>query len=223
MPTGTAANPVAPADPADEYAMRLALDQAQNAWLVGEVPVGAVIMRAGQVIATGYNRPITTHDPTAHAEIVALRHAAQLLGNYRLPECELFVTLEPCAMCAMAMMHARIKRVVFAAHDPKTGVAGSVLDLFAQKQLNHHTALHGGVLAEPSAQLLRQFFAERREAARQRREAQRASERPDPLVMFRPPADPTPLADLVPGSDIPVGEAEYLPLDPDLSSKDPKP
>lgn len=219
-PAGAPAHPADPADPADEYAMRLALDQAQNAWLVGEVPVGAVIMRAGQVIATGYNRPITTHDPTAHAEIVALRHAAQLLGNYRLPECELFVTLEPCAMCAMAMMHARIKRVVFAAHDPKTGVAGSVLDLFAQKQLNHHTALHGGVLAEPSAQLLRQFFAERREAARQRREAQRASERPDPLAMFRPPADP---AELVPGSDIPVGEAEYLPLDPDLSSKDPKP
>ena len=92
---------------ADEHAMRIALDQAHNAWLVGEVPVGAVIMRAGQVIATGYNRPITEHDPTAHAEIVALRHAAQLLSNYRRPECELYVTLEPCAMCAMAVMHAR--------------------------------------------------------------------------------------------------------------------
>ena len=120
----------APFSPADEYAMRLALDQAQNAWLVGEVPVGAVIMRAGQVIATGYNRPITTHDPTAHAEIVALRHAATLLEKHRLPECELFVTLEPCAMCAMALMHARFRRVVFAARDPKTGVAGSVVDLF---------------------------------------------------------------------------------------------
>jgi tRNA(adenine34) deaminase len=155
--------------PADEYAMRLALDQAHNAWLVGEVPVGAVIMKAGQVIATGYNRPITTHDPTAHAEIVALRHAATLLENYRLPECELFVTLEPCAMCAMALMHARFKRVVFAATDPKTGVAGSIIDLFAEGRLNHHTRIEGGLMADASAQLLRDFFAERREAARKRR------------------------------------------------------
>lgn len=161
---------------ADEYAMRLALDQAHNALLVGEVPVGAVLMRQGQVIATGYNRPITTHDPTAHAEIVALRHAATLLGNYRLPECELYVTLEPCAMCAMAMMHARLKRVVFAAPDPKTGVAGSVLDLFAQAQLNHHTGIQGGLLGEASARLLREFFAERREAARKRRELARAAQ-----------------------------------------------
>jgi tRNA(adenine34) deaminase len=155
--------------PADEYAMRLALDQAHNAWLVGEVPVGAVITRGGQVIATGYNRPITTHDPTAHAEIVALRHAAALLENYRLPECEIFVTLEPCAMCAMALMHARFKRVVFAATDPKTGVAGSVIDLFAQPKLNHHTRIERGLMADASAQLLRDFFAERREAARARR------------------------------------------------------
>jgi tRNA(adenine34) deaminase len=138
--------------------------------------VGAVLMRQGQVIATGYNRPITTHDPTAHAEIVALRHAATLLGNYRLPECELYVTLEPCAMCAMAMMHARLKRVVFAAPDPKTGVAGSVLDLFAQAQLNHHTGVQGGLLGEASAKLLREFFAERREAARKRRELARAAQ-----------------------------------------------
>lgn len=207
---GAAAVAAEAADPADEYAMRLALDQAQNAWLVGEVPVGAVIMRGGQVIATGYNRPITTHDPTAHAEIVALRHAAQLLGNYRLPECELYVTLEPCAMCAMAMMHARLKRVVFAAPDPKTGVAGSVIDLFAQKQLNHHTACCGGVLAGPAAQLLRDFFAERREAARQRRDARRLAES-DPLAMFAAsldaPSTPTGAA-----PPIPVGEAQYLPL-----------
>ena len=155
--------------PADEYAMRLALDQAQNAWLVGEVPVGAVITRGGQVIATGYNRPITTHDPTAHAEIVALRHAATLMENYRLPECEIFITLEPCAMCAMALMHARFKRVVFAAADPKTGVAGSVIDLFGQPLLNHHTRIERGLMADASAKLLREFFAERREAARARR------------------------------------------------------
>lgn len=159
----------------DEFAMRLALDQAHNAWLAGEVPVGAVIMRAGQVIATGYNRPITTHDPTAHAEIVALRHAAQLLENYRLPECELYVTLEPCAMCAMALMHARFKRVVFAAPDPKTGVAGSVTDLFALPQLNHHTQIVGGVLAEPASQLLKQFFAERRAQIKAERDARQAA------------------------------------------------
>ena len=101
-------------------------------------------MLRGKVVATGYNRPITEHDPTAHAEIVALRHAAQLLGNYRLPECEVFVTLEPCAMCAMALLHARVRRVVFGAADPKTGAAGSVLDLFAETRLNHHTRLQGG-------------------------------------------------------------------------------
>ena len=118
--------------------MRLALDQALNAQLAGEVPVGAVLVRrteAGpQVVATGYNRPITTNDPTAHAEIVALRHAAQLAENYRLPDLELYVTLEPCAMCAMAILHARIKRVVFAAADPKTGAAGSVVDLFGTER-----------------------------------------------------------------------------------------
>ncbi|MBL8349906.1 MAG: tRNA adenosine(34) deaminase TadA [Burkholderiaceae bacterium] len=164
--------------PADEHGMRLALDQALNAELAGEVPVGAVIVRetgqGRQVIATGYNRPITTHDPTAHAEIVALRHAALLLQNYRLPDCELYVTLEPCAMCAMALMHARFKRVVFAASDPKTGAAGSVADLFAEARLNHHTEVVGGVLAEPAAALLRRFFAERRAQQRVEREALRA-------------------------------------------------
>jgi tRNA(adenine34) deaminase len=157
--------------PADEAAMRIALDQGLNAWLTGEVPVGAVIMREGRVIATGYNRPITTHDPTAHAEIIAMRYAALLLENYRLPECELFVTLEPCAMCAMAMMHARFKRVVFAASDPKTGAAGSVTNLFAHAQLNHHTQVQGGLLADASKQMLQQFFSERRAEKKAAREA----------------------------------------------------
>ena len=153
--------------------MRQALDQAQNAWLVGEVPVGAVVVRESpsgrQVVATGYNRPITDHDPTAHAEIVALRHAAKLLGNYRLPECEVYVTLEPCAMCAMALLHARVKRVVYGAQDPKAGAAGSVIDVFGTAALNHHTRVEGGVLAEASGDVLRSFFADRREQFRQRR------------------------------------------------------
>ena len=183
-----------PFSPADEQAMRLALDQALNAELAGEVPVGAVILCQGQLIATGYNRPITTHDPTAHAEIVALRHAAQLLQNYRLPDCELFVTLEPCAMCAMALMHARFKRVVFAATDPKTGAAGSVADLFADPRLNHHTQLQGGLLAEPASALLRRFFADRR--AQQR--ALRAEPAGLPVVIGQA---------LRPDDTIPIGEA----------------
>ncbi|MEO6030333.1 MAG: tRNA adenosine(34) deaminase TadA [Burkholderiaceae bacterium] len=187
---------------ADEQAMRIALDQAHNAWLVGEVPVGAVIMRGAQVIATGYNRPITGHDPTAHAEIVALRHAATLLSNYRLPECEIYVTLEPCAMCAMALLHARFKRVVFGAADPKTGAAGSVLDLFAQPLLNHHTALEGGVLADECAQLLRDFFAERREQYRRRRGAVRLDTGSG--------ADGGPFTNDGASADIPTGEASEL-------------
>ncbi len=207
--------------PSDEQSMRIALDQAHNAWLVGEVPVGAVIVRAGQVIATGYNRPVTEHDPTAHAEIVALRHAATLLGNYRLPECEIFVTLEPCAMCAMALMHARLRRVVFAASDPKTGAAGSVVDLFANRQLNHHTTVERGLLGDASAAMLREFFAERRDMHRRRRAAAAGLTGADAEasvigVQARPPGsragdDAGPIT----GERIPAGDAREVGDDPD--------
>lgn len=148
--------------------MQQALSQAHNAWALGEVPVGALVVREGQVIATGFNQPIGTHDPTAHAEIMALRAAATVLGNYRLPGCTLYVTLEPCTMCAGAMMHARLARVVYGAADPKTGACGSVVDLFAQEKLNHHTEVVGGVLEQECGGLLKEFFAERRQAAMQR-------------------------------------------------------
>ena len=150
----------------DAHFMRIALVQAGLARAEGEVPVGAVVVKDGEVVAVGYNRPIGRHDPTAHAEIVALRAAAEKLGNYRLPGCELYVTLEPCAMCSGAMMHARLARVVYAASDPKTGVCGSVLDLFAHEVLNHHTEVVGGVLAEEASAMLKGFFAERRAASR---------------------------------------------------------
>jgi len=146
--------------------MQLALAQATAAAQSGEVPVGAVIVQGDQVIATGRNSPIAGHDPTAHAEIIAVRAAAKLLNNYRLPDCSLFVTLEPCAMCSGAMLHARLKRVVFGASDPKTGAAGSVINLFDQPQLNHQTALQGGFLAAESAALLKAFFSQRREEKR---------------------------------------------------------
>ncbi len=146
--------------------MSQAIAQARNAWLLGEVPVGAVVVREGRVIATGFNHPIGSHDPTAHAEIRALRAAGELLGNYRLVDCTLYVTLEPCAMCAGAILHARLARVVFGAFDPKTGACGSVENLFANPALNHQTAVAGGVLAERCGHLLREFFAERRARSR---------------------------------------------------------
>jgi tRNA(adenine34) deaminase len=153
----------------DMMFMRLAIEQAKLAWRAGEVPVGAVLVKNGAVIATGYNRPILDHDPSAHAEIMALRAASRLLENYRLPGCELYVTLEPCVMCAGAMMHARLARVVFGASDPKTGVAGSVLNIFDQEKLNHHTTITRGVLAEECATLLKDFFADRRQLVMQRK------------------------------------------------------
>lgn len=143
--------------------MSLAMQQAELAWQLGEVPVGALVVDAqGQVLGAGYNRTITDSDPTAHAEIVALRSAAQYLDNYRLPGLSLYVTLEPCVMCIGAMLHARLARVVYGASDPKTGACGSVLDVGAVARLNHHTTIIGGVLAEPCGDMLRRFFRERR-------------------------------------------------------------
>jgi len=151
----------------DETFMALALQEAQAAAAKGEVPVGAVVVKDGVVIAVGRNSPIADHDPTAHAEIVALRAAAKALGNYRLEGCELFVTLEPCAMCAGAMLHARLKRVVFGAADTKTGAAGSVTNLFNNIALNHQTEVEGGVLADEASVMLQGFFQDKREIIKQ--------------------------------------------------------
>ncbi len=146
----------------DEAYMRLAMEQARLARAEGEVPVGAVVVRDGEVIGRGYNRPIGGHDPTAHAEVMALRDAARRVGNYRLTGCALYVTIEPCAMCTGAIFHARVARVVFGAADAKTGVAGSVLDLYAEPRLNHHAEVTGGVLAAECAGLVSAFFADKR-------------------------------------------------------------
>ena len=145
-----------------ELFMCEALALARQAAAVGEVPVGAVVVKDGAIIGRGYNQPISRSDPSAHAEIMALRDAAQHLGNYRLVDCELIVTLEPCSMCAGAIMHARIARVVFGAADPKTGACGSVVNLFGESRLNHHTQVAGGMLADESSALLREFFADKR-------------------------------------------------------------
>jgi len=142
--------------------MREALALARQAEARGEVPVGAVVVKDGLVVGRGFNAPISRHDPSAHAEMMALRDASARLGNYRLVGCELFVTLEPCVMCVGAVFHARIARVVYGARDPKTGSAGSVLDLFAASQLNHHARCEGGVLADECGKVLSDFFAKRR-------------------------------------------------------------
>ena len=146
----------------DSGFMGLALDLAREAGAAGEVPVGALVVLEGEIVGRGFNQPICRSDPTAHAEIMALRDAAARLGNYRLPGCSLYVTLEPCAMCAGAIMHARIARVVFGARDPKTGVAGSVIDLFREERLNHHAEIIGGVLEAECGGMLSAFFAARR-------------------------------------------------------------
>lgn len=146
----------------DEDFMHEALRLAEQAEKMGEVPVGAVVVKDGQIIGRGYNSPITLHDPSAHAEMQALRAAALALGNYRLIDCELFVTLEPCLMCAGAIMHARVARLVYGASDFKTGACGSVVDTFAQPSWNHHTKVYGGVLAQQCGDTLSRFFAMRR-------------------------------------------------------------
>ena len=146
----------------DEQFMHEALALAREAAAAGEVPVGAVVVKDGHVIGRGYNRPITSADPTAHAEVVALREAATALGNYRLPGCELYVTLEPCAMCVGAMVHARLTRIVYGARDPKTGACGSLVDLPALSHWNHHGVFEGGVLEAECGDILKGFFASRR-------------------------------------------------------------
>ncbi len=146
----------------DGEVLALALDEARAAAAAGEVPVGAIVIANGEVVGRGQNRVLRDLDPTAHAEIVALREAAHALGNYRLPGCEIFVTLEPCAMCAGAMIHARLSRLVYAAADPKAGAAGSVLQVLNHPQLNHQMVVTSGELAEESGELLRSFFRERR-------------------------------------------------------------
>ena len=146
----------------DQQYMRMAIEQAQLAAQSGEVPVGAVLVRDGQVISKAFNKPIANHDPSAHAEMLALREAALAQENYRIPGSTLYVTLEPCAMCSGAMLHARVGRVVYGAPDPKTGAAGSVLNLFSSKQINHQTSVEGGIMGEECGQLLRDFFKGRR-------------------------------------------------------------
>jgi tRNA(adenine34) deaminase len=153
---------VHPSTDFDAAMMDEALALARAAAARGEVPVGAIVVRAGGIVGRGGNAPIEASDPTAHAEIAALRDAGRTLGNYRLPDCELYVTLEPCAMCAGAIIHARLARVIFGAADPKTGACGSVIDLFADARLNHHTQVASGVRADESAALLSRFFAARR-------------------------------------------------------------
>lgn len=150
----------------DNDFMQIALDLAQQAGVAGEVPVGAIVVKDGEIIGRGSNAPITTHDPTAHAEIRAMRDAAQHINNYRLVGCILYVTLEPCAMCTGAIQHARIAKLIYGASDPKTGACGSVVNLMAEPKLNHHTEISGGVLAAECGALLSNFFSARRKKSK---------------------------------------------------------
>ncbi len=149
----------------DSHWMELALEQAHIAVAEGEVPVGALVIKDGQIVGRGHNRNLQQNDPTAHAEVMAMREAASKLGNHRLPGCTLYATIEPCAMCAGAMVHARLSRLVFGAFDPKAGAAGSVLEVLNHPRLNHKLEITPGVLAEECSAILKRFFAERRGAA----------------------------------------------------------
>lgn len=196
--------------PADHWAMQQAMDQAALAAQIGEVPVGAVVVDAeGSIIGTGYNRTITDHDPTAHAEIVALRDAAARVGNYRLPGARVYVTLEPCTMCMGAMVHARVAQVVFGAADAKTGACGSVLNIAAIDQINHHTQVAGGLLAEACGALLSDFFRARRAAIREQKGK-------PPLVGVVPTLPNVSL----PQKDVPPPQPDVS-LQPDISSLQP--
>lgn len=146
----------------DQIYMQVAIDLAKQAADNGEVPVGAIVVKNGEIIGRGSNAPIKLHDPSAHAEILAMREAARSIGNYRLVDCTLYVTLEPCAMCSGAIQHARIANLVYGASDPKTGACGSVVNLMTEDKLNHHTTVKSGVLAEETGQILSNFFKQRR-------------------------------------------------------------
>ena len=163
-------NEITPAK--SDFFMATALELAHQGGALGEVPVGAIVVYQDQIIGRGFNAPISRQDPSAHAEIQAIRDAAQRLGNYRLVDCDLYVTLEPCSMCAGAIMHARIGRLFYGASDPKTGACGSIINLFQEKRLNHHTQVLGGVLAEKCGSMLSDFFAERRRQLKLERKKQ---------------------------------------------------
>jgi len=183
----------------DRRYMRAALEEARLAEAAGEVPVGAVVVWNDTIIARGHNLPIRSVDPSAHAEMQALRAAAKVLGNYRMPECELYVTLEPCAMCSGAIMHARLRHVVYGASDPKTGAAGSVVNLFEQAQLNHQTTVTRGVLAEECGGMLKAFFGARRRAQKAVQQAaqkeRQAGVLPEPTDLADPTTPSEPLQD----------------------------
>lgn len=157
-------------DEQDQAFMTMALSLAKQAALAGEVPVGAIVVKDGEIIGRGSNAPIGSHDPSAHAEIQAMRDAAKHLGNYRLVDCTLYVTLEPCAMCTGAIQHARIARLVYGANDQKTGACGSVVNLMAEQKLNHHTQVISGILADECGKVLSNFFSERRKLAKLQRQ-----------------------------------------------------
>lgn len=177
------------ARPEDVAGMQAALDLASKAYACGEVPVGAVVVRNGLVVGRGFNQPIGSHDASAHAEIQAIRDAGQTIGNYRLNDCTLYVTLEPCTMCAGAIINARFARLVYGASEPKTGAAGSVIDLFSNPTLNHHTTVEAGVLARSCSDLLARFFADRRAVNQQQATPLREDALRTPAVAFEPLKD----------------------------------